>query len=410
MAYTGATFSFEHNAADPIIERLAWLTDVLPHRDGSEQRRQVRLYPRRQLEYGVLPVTPLERQSLENFLRRYHRETFLLPIWTDSQVLAVQADSGQDTVALPTTTYDYDAGEYVVLWRDYATCEAVQIESVAANALTLTENLTSTWPVGTVVLPARLARLAQSLKGTHIGQDVRPLKLQFDIDEASVSVNRFAAYSPTQYRSIDLLPGDFTDLNEPQEFSLESLLRLIDAQTGKVTLDAGANPISDVMIGYQRLLENRTAISEWLAFLKARAGRRVPLFLSLLDEDFTPVSAITLPTKITYTSNGFAALYNDQGSAKDAVITVRQSVVGFSIGHTNNVRITAVVDNEDGTETMTLSGADTDLLFQLNLAPSKFKISLLRYCRLAADVHEIAWPTNCVAQTKGSFKELNNVP
>ena len=163
--FSGAVFSFDHNWSEPIIERLLWLTNILSHRDASEQRRQPRRKPRRQLEYSVLPTAAIERQRLDNFIWSKQRGAMLLPIWTDAQILTTAAASGQPVVSVNTTTYDYDVDAYLILWSDFETYEAVQIDSLTSSAVTLGENLVSTWPAGTVVCPARLARMSQSAQG-----------------------------------------------------------------------------------------------------------------------------------------------------------------------------------------------------------------------------------------------------
>ena len=207
MSFGGPIFSFDHNWKEPIVERLTWLTNVLTHRDNSEQRRQPRTYPRRQMEYAVLPETIIERQRLDNFIWSKQKGAMLLPIWTDASVLTVQADSGQPDVTVSTAFYDYDEGEYLILWRDFETYEAVQIDSLTSSVVMLAENLAATWPVGTIVAPARLARMSQSVQGQQYAHDIRPYRFQFDIDEASVSTNRITALSPDSYLSVDTFPN-----------------------------------------------------------------------------------------------------------------------------------------------------------------------------------------------------------
>ena len=47
-------WTFRPNWSGGVTERLEWLTDVLPSRVGAEQRRGLRLSPRRSLEFQLL--------------------------------------------------------------------------------------------------------------------------------------------------------------------------------------------------------------------------------------------------------------------------------------------------------------------------------------------------------------------
>lgn len=405
MAYSGVTFSFDHNWSEPVIERMTWLTDVLRHRDASEQRRQPRRKARRQLEYSVLPVTPIERQRLDNFIWANQKSGMLLPIWTDASYLTSAAASGQPDVTVSTPYYDYDAGAYLILWRDFETYEAVQISSLTSSVVTLSENLASTWPVNTIVCPARLARMSQSVQGQQHAHNVRPYRFLFDIDEASVSVNRITAQSPSQYLSVDVLPGS-TDGGEVLDFSYEHLRTDIDYQTGAVAIDSGARPNPHLIVPYKEIFVDRAALSDFWGFLDLRQGRRVPFWFPTWEDDFTPLTINNgFNGSIDYDANGYANWIDAANGRKDLAIIYLQDGQVYSAGHQQYVRITAATDNGDGTETI-----DCPLTFVYDEDKAGLKLSFLRYCRLESDSVEVAWETTTVARTRTAFRELLNVP
>jgi len=410
LAYSGNVFSFPHNWESDITERLSWLTNVLTHRDGSEQRRQPRLYPRRMLEYSVLPETVLLQTRLDNFLWANSSAAMIVPIWTDAQRLTVAASSGAGTVTIPTTTYDYDANGYVILWRSPSSYEVVAISSLTSTTLTLEENLVSTWPVGTVVAPARLGRLTQSMPGQQIAHGIRPYSLVFEIDEASYSTNRITALSPTQYLSTDLFEfptvPTSTEASENLDFTYEHTYPIIDAQTGAVALDTGARDTPTLAIPYAQLFANRAQVSEWLGFLDRRQGRRAPFWVPSWEKDFQPVTIHNgFSGSIDYTANGYADWIDGADGRKDIAIIYLQDGQVYSKGHWQTVRITAATNNGDGTETI-----NCPLTFVYDEDKAKVRISFLRYCRLDADTVEIAWKTSCIAQTKAVLREMYAVP
>lgn len=403
--YSGAVFSFDHNWTEPVIERLTWLTDVLQHRDASEQRRQPRRHSRRQLEYAALPVTQIERQRLDNFIWSKHKGAMLLPIWTDAQVLQSTAASGQPVVSISTPTYDYDAGQYLILWRDFETYEAVQIQSLISSAVTLSENLVATWTPGTIVCPARLARMSQSVQGQQHAHGVRPYRFQFDIDESIVSASRITAQSPSQYLSVDAFPSA-SDGGEVFDFSYQHLRTDIDYQTGAVAIDSGARPSPVLMIPYKEVFADRASVSNWLGFLDRRQGRRIPFWFPSWENDFEPLTINNgVNGSIVYDANGYAAMINAASGRKDLAIIYLQQGQVYAAGHQQYIRITAATDNGNGTETI-----NCPLNFVYDEDKAKIKISFLRFCRMESDSIEIAWETTTVARTQTIFRELSNVP
>lgn len=405
MAYSGSIFSFDHNWTEPVIERLTWLTDVMRHRDSSEQRRQPRQNPRRQLEYAILPVSSSERQRLDNLIWAKQKGAMLLPIWTDAQVLQSAAASGQPVVTVPTTTYDYDADQYLILWSDFETYEAVQIGSLTSSTVTLSENLVATWPAGTIACPARLARMSQSVQGQQYRHGVRPYRFQFDLDESSVSTNRITALSPDTYLSVDLFP-EATEGGGTQDFSCQSLRAEIDYQTGAVAIDSSARPSPALLVPYKETFTSRAEVSNWLGFLDRRQGRRVPFWMPTWEDDFTPLVIHNgFSGSIDYDANGYADMINVADGRKDLAIIYLQDGQVYSAGHQQCVRITAATNNGDGTETI-----DCPLNFVYDEDRPGVKLSFLRYCRLESDSVEIAWETTTAARTQTIFRELSAVP
>ena len=410
MAYSGNVFSWDHNWTDDVIERLTWLTDVLTHRDGSEQRRQPRRYPRRMLEYSVLPESPLLQTRLENFLWGNSDAAMIVPIWTDAQRLTTAATSGTPTVTISTTTYDYDTNGYVILWASPSSYEVVAILSLTSTTITLEENLVSTWPIGTVVAPARLGRLTQQMPGRQIAHNLRPYSLVFEIDEASFSTNRVTTLSPTQYLSRDTFEfptvPTHTEASDDLDFGYEHSYGVIDAQTGAVALDTGARSTPTLAIPYAQKFANRAQVSEWWGFLDLRQGRRVPFWMPSWEKDFQPITINNGFTgSIVYTANGYADWVDVASGRKDIAIIYLQTGQVYTQGHHQRIRITAAVNNGNGTETI-----DCPLTFVYDADKALVRISFLRFCRLDSDTAEIAWKTSCIAQTRQTMREMYSVP
>lgn len=408
MAYSGLVFAWDHNWKEAIPERLLWLTDAIEHRDASEQRRTVRLDPRRQLEYSVLPLTIREKGALENFLYIHLGEAVMLPIWTDAQTLRISAASGQPVVEVDTVGYDFDAGAHLCLWKDWLTYEVVQIDSLDETSVTLTENLAATWPAGTVVLPARLARFTQQQDGTRYGGNIASYRLTFEIDEASRSVNRVDATSPPTYEAPVVgaveVYRSASDWAETLPVTLSGLFGLVDPQTGVVAVDRAAKERPVMTYQHAEKMFSRTEISAFLGFLTRRAGRRAPFWTPTQEDDFKLLS-IGFET-LTIESCGYSRDVYPTGMRGHLALICCRNTLFYERGRQIYRPIRSATDNEDGTETLHLwiasdfSGGDAPFL----------RLSLLRYCRLESDAVEITWIAPTIATARLGFRELPNYP
>jgi hypothetical protein len=389
MAYSGPVFSFEHNWLDPVIEGLAWLTNVMPRKSDSEQRVGLRKYPRRSLEYRALLSSRAMRARFDAFMELYQGEQMLVPVWSDAEQISAPASG--DTIALTTAFKDYDAGAYVLLQRDYQTYEAVEIDSIDATNIYLTEDLDETWPIGTKILPARPGYLASETKGTRIARDIKDVFVAFDIDPLSVSTNRFATLSPLQIQSVDLF-FDHTETGDPQELASTVRRLRTDFETGAIESTLLA-PAATNRIGHRQLMSSRTEIANFLGFLARRKGRKVPFWTPAYGHHFNVTQSLT--NEITITDE----MYQERFAAGIArKYMVRPSAAGavLKVGKTS-----AVVDNGNGTETLTLIGSEP------GTAPVKISLTIpLRYCRLDADAIELQWMTSSVVDARLAFREM----
>ena len=152
------------NWREPVVERLAWMTDVFGSETGYEQRRAQRLAPRRSIEALYTPVDA-ERSFFELLLQRLGRTEFMLPLWFDQGLASAVAGS---TITVDTVNREFAVGSMaLLLGNDPFSFETFTISAVAAGALTATVPLTGIWPAGTTVYPLR--------RGWLDGESVEPV-------------------------------------------------------------------------------------------------------------------------------------------------------------------------------------------------------------------------------------------
>lgn len=396
--YTGPVYSFQHNWDEPVVERFEWLTQVMRKRSGKEQRVCLRSLPRRILEYTTL----LGGVDEEDMRRRYDAliwsaqdQAIVVPVWSDANVLTSEVNSGTTIITTPVVGYDYDDGanSYVILWRDYKHFEVIRTTTVldtSGGRLTLGESPVGTWPIGTVIAPAKLCFCDPSESADLIASDIKEAKTKFEIINPIIpAAHGYRGTAPTldSYRSVDVfaLPG----MDGSNTLTTERSLARIDFQTGIFHNDS----IQSAPFGTldYRDLFTRAGFSTMLGWLLDRKGRQKHFWFPSWQQDFTNVVK-TDDAEFTADSFKYTALYTHKEGRRDIVFIQPDYTMMYR-------RITA--SSDDGTtETFIV---DSDLEEPL---PTLDRVSFLKFCRIDSDAVEFSWITTDDVATVVSFREL----
>lgn len=150
-------FSFSPNWADGIVETLEWRTDILGSYLGHEQRRKLRLTPRRFFEADFNPVGNV-RSFLSLWLQRFAEQEFLMPLWHDKAKLDSDVAAGATRIDFDNTFREFEAAPGLALVRrndfDY---EVVSISAQDDDGIDLAAATEKAWPASTVIYPLRPA-------------------------------------------------------------------------------------------------------------------------------------------------------------------------------------------------------------------------------------------------------------
>lgn len=149
---------FPPNWSGTVTETLSWLTDVLASKTGSEQRRSLLEFPRREIEYIGLHDSR-ERAKLDNLLTGTGAHDWMMPLWWDIHYL--DYDVNQGTINLPISTAlqgEFEAGGWLVLTTGPFDSEMLQIGSINSNQIVLQDALTRDWSEGVKIYPLKRSR------------------------------------------------------------------------------------------------------------------------------------------------------------------------------------------------------------------------------------------------------------
>lgn len=382
-------WSFPPNWGGSFNETLEWLTDVLQSPSGAEQRRALRLAPRRSFSFEVL-VHQAARTRFDLWSHVLGAQPLALPIWTDAQHLGTLVASGSNAIVASTAGYDFAAGGQAMLAsEDWAACELLDVDQVTAGGLTLAAPTLQSWPAGSRLLPVRKA-LLQSLP--------EPVRLTDELGRASVSFELIdpsswpAQLPATLYRGKSVLesrPDESNDLT----LGYERLTQRLDNEVGipRITDTSG---YGFVLQQHAWALWGRDEHTAFRSLLYGLRGRQASIWVPTHAADLVAAGQVQGQT-LQVRPCGYADLITT-GKARMGRQDVR---IELATGEALHRRITAAAAG--GTlETLAL-----DQALPAGVSASAItRISFIALCRLADDRAEISHHTDADGLAKATLK------
>lgn len=401
-------FPFTHNWTDPIsgqerviTEHLNWKTLNNRSEPDYQQRIGARPYgPLRQLEYAITPTTPRARTALQRALWQ-PGQFYRLPIATDWVELAAQANPSDATLDCDTTLRDFEVGSYVTVWKDVydpASSQTFRVTSVSDTQLGVSPVVATTFPVGSQLMPARLACLPDEESSfDSYAIDLESGALRFEILSTELSTRRVTPYVPVStHESIEVFSLDSArfDILEQAQYRIQRRQLGTGLLTGN-DYYRGVDTISPVTIPARVVIVSRETLSEFYGWLEARQGQRNPVWVASADNDLELVERLS---NTSIKTTGYADYNLHYGRRHIQLMYADGSVV--------NRKITGVVNNGNGTETLTVASLPSGAIV---------KISLLRLC-VAPDSFELRFHRDLavkggmVVECAWEFSELLTTP
>ncbi len=359
----------------PITERLEWLTDVLSNPQGAEQRRALRISPRRSLDASIL-VEGNERALFDLALAGWGRRVWAVPVWYDAQELAADLAAGSMRINCTVALLDFRTGSLALLRGETAfDSEAVEILAIDANGLQLKRATQQRWTAGTRLYPVRTARIA-SIDSKRLTDKLNRAQLTFDLAEPS---DWSTALPAAMYRGrpvFELRPDETEDLT----LNYERLLQTLDNGSAlpAVTDTAGKN---FSVQQHRWLLAGRQERAAWRSLAYGLRGRAKSVWVPTHAWDLT----LTKPASgslLTVERIGYARFGVKTQGRQDIRIELHSGAVIYR-------RITAAAEDAS-TESLSL---DTDLPGVISLA-DVYRISFMALCRATDDALELTHVTD----------------
>lgn len=360
----------------PVLETLEFLTDILRSANGKEQRVRVRHYPRQKFSYKFLIDEGEELRRLESFLYKWHPQVFGIPVWFEAKKLTAAVSSGSSTLSLDTNYADFRSGGLLIVWTDYQTFDALEIDTVSASSITTTSPVTRDYPAGTYVMPLRTAITKQEISGDKYPVNLAQLFIEAEVNDNEVDLADTSAFSSHNSKVM------FNDYNWiPRETNTDTLtnrVHRVDNQIG--------NPIqftdwenSHFISSKGFFCKNAQKIWEMRQVLHALAGRQKSFYLPTFYHDMVVTNTLTNATFVMDIEHiNYTTFVNATEPNKSLYIVLTDGTI-----ITREVQ--SAVEVDETTERLTV-----DVAWPRDILPSEVSIvSYLRLGRFEKDSFEI---------------------
>lgn len=381
LAVTGArivAWTIVPDWKEGIRERLAWATDVIQSDQRNEQRRALRLSPRRTFQTRVI-VEGRERSLFDVQMRGWGGRVWALPVWPDIQFLQSPVSAGATSISCTTEGRDFrDRGLALLRGENAFDFEIVQIDEVTSNSLELLRPTQRAWPIDTRLYPVRAARFAEQPQVRRLSDRAAGAELMFALVEPS---DWEAADLPT-YRGfpvLDAVPDESKDLSS----TYDRALHVLENPSGfPFVLDAAEQAF--LVKEHSWVLSGITERSDFRSLLYALRGRQVAVWVPTHADDLRLVETLGgAAVAATIENVGYARFGLGRLGCQDIRIELNSGDVFYR-------RITNATAIDDDTEQITID----ESIGQAIAPDDVHRISFMALMRCQSDEIEIVHHTD----------------
>tara|TARA_R110002167_G_C12707228_1_gene655163 strand:- start:53695 stop:55425 length:1731 start_codon:yes stop_codon:yes gene_type:complete len=341
----------------PYVEKLQFLTDVIKHADGSEQRVSLRKNPRQLFEWDVrLDDGEFEKSRLDTLLFDWQSRTWGVPMWHEATQVSVAITLGDLTINVASTAdADYRVDGLVMMYTDSTTFDVQTIDSFTATTITLKNATLNSFPVGATVAPLRTGNMKKNVSGSRFRSADQSTRVQFRIIDNDSNLADTTGWSTHNSKVMLDTCNVMVGATISDQYVRE--LILVDNKTG-VTYQDGVWEKNKH--GFSLTLSVKTKADLWdvRQLMHALRGRQVSFYVPTYNQDLLPTEDLQSASQDLVMQNiGYTQFV--RGRQPKNRIWVRTTA-----GVIYDREITSFVETSDTIETLTMGstwGADITL-------------------------------------------------
>lgn len=309
------------NWDDGINERLIWLTDLLESEEGAEQRRSIRVYPRRTFEASFWRKGA-DRTRMDNFALSVGKDKFLVPLWHEQVKMP-------DGISIGSTGVVF--GNYGTALREFREGDAVMVsmgnpadyDILLVGAVEETRFDWATppfreWPPGTRIFPCRVAQLIDSPQLSGKSDRVSTARIRFELAEPDKREGAWLEY-------LDGLPLFPYIPDRADEISFD-----YGRNTYTLDNDSSVPYITDIsrrtkaVMKFNMITFGRQQTTDMRNLLAKMRGRAADFYCPTFMHDIEPLGDIPADPWIDLQAMGFAEYQNTAQPIRTKIVIIKK--------------------------------------------------------------------------------------
>lgn len=287
----------------PFTERLQWLTEVLDHVDGTEQRLSGRKSPRQIFEWDFIMEDGPERAFFHNILFDWQSRLFGLPIWKELTRVSSAVSVSDTTITVQSTDFaDYRVGGLFLIFTDKNTFDVLELASTPSpTSLVSVSGTNNAYPTGTFVMPLRIGTAKSQIQGSRFVSGTAKQRILFTVTDNDVDLADLSAWNSYNGKLL------IDTCNSVRGLMAETFLRdiiEIDNPHGLRSQDspwAQGKRISQLAL----LAKGSSGLWDVRRMLYAIRGKQISFYVDTFTNDFTIDGDITAGTIINVANVGY---------------------------------------------------------------------------------------------------------
>lgn len=366
----------------PATETLKFKTDILNKKDGTEQRIRLRSSARNHFDVS-LTIPNDEMQRAFNLIYGWRVNSWALPIWTQARIGST-VNAADLVISVDTTNAQFKVGGFVCIWQNAKLFQVVTITAFDLTSITINTPASSQF-ITPYVMPAVTSIMIKDPTRSHDAYNGK-IKAEFLLigNDEITSAGTLYPYADgiEEFYYTPLMPGKkLTD-------TIKSKFDIIDYDTGNITTFSDWTH-AKVARKIKVIFETPAEIYEFKEWAYRIAGRQVPFYMPFYENSFTVTQTVTVTNSMVVSAQGYSNY-----------AAVRTMIAIYSAGAWTYTKINTVIDNGNGTETLSLD--DT-----LNFEPEDIvMISYVGLFRLDNDDIKMKWHPSGVVEVNLPIIEL----
>lgn len=293
---------FHWRPMTPVVERLQFVTSVLEHKDGTEQRHAMRLAPRQVVEFPVDVDDGVRRQKLVYTTAGWRQ--FAVPMWHEAVALTAAVTTGATSIPVETDVQYSDIRGACFIWLDDDTYETAVVDSVVPGTVTLSSGTQGSYPAGALLMPLRVGMLAD-IRGDQHPVNLEIFQARFTLNDNDVDLADASAF-PTHGGRVVLGSGNIVQGTLAR--ASQARVSVIDSVVGRfdfVTHWRVAKPSR----AWSFATRSRRARAELRGLLHHLRGRQVSFHAATSFMEMTPTQDLGSGSTSLYIANAGYARY-----------------------------------------------------------------------------------------------------